>query len=65
VIRGDRPGREFVAFWLDRDQRMLAGMNVNVWGVIDQVRELIRSRAPVDPKQLADPDVPLDAVTGE
>jgi 3-phenylpropionate/trans-cinnamate dioxygenase ferredoxin reductase subunit len=65
VIRGDRPGREFVAFWLDRDQRVLAGMNVNVWDVVDAIRELIRSRVPVDPTWLADPDMPLDAVTGE
>ena len=65
VIRGDRPGKEFVAFWLDDEQHVLAGMNVNVWDVVDSIRELILSRAPVDPKRLADPDIPLDAVTGE
>jgi 3-phenylpropionate/trans-cinnamate dioxygenase ferredoxin reductase subunit len=65
VIRGDRAGREFIAFWLDAEQRVLAGMNVNVWDVTDPIAALIRSRQPVDPSRLADPDVPLDEVTGE
>jgi 3-phenylpropionate/trans-cinnamate dioxygenase ferredoxin reductase component len=59
VFRGDVDGREFVAFWLDRDNRVLAGMNVNIWDVLDDVKSLIRSRAPVDPDRLADPQQPL------
>ncbi len=59
VFRGDVDGREFVAFWLDRDNRVLAGMNVNIWDVLDDVKSLIRSRAPVDPDRLADPQRPL------
>ena len=59
VFRGDVDGREFVAFWLDRDNRVLAGMNVNIWDVLDDVKSLIRSRAPVDPDLLADPQQPL------
>ena len=55
VFRGDVDGREFVAFWLDGDNRVLAGMNVNVWDVLDDVKALIRSRSPVDPDKLADP----------
>ena len=55
VFRGDVAGREFVAFWLDRDDRVLAGMNVNVWDVLDDVKALIRSRAPVDVGKLRDP----------
>jgi 3-phenylpropionate/trans-cinnamate dioxygenase ferredoxin reductase component len=62
VFRGDRAAREFIAFWLDGDQRVLAGMNVNVWDVVEPIKALISSRAPVDPKQLADPDIPLDQV---
>jgi NADPH-dependent 2,4-dienoyl-CoA reductase/sulfur reductase-like enzyme len=62
VFRGDRATREFVAFWLDGDQRVLAGMNVNVWDVVEPIKALISSRAPVDPKRLADPDIPLDQV---
>jgi 3-phenylpropionate/trans-cinnamate dioxygenase ferredoxin reductase subunit len=65
VIRGDRTGREFIAFWLDAAGRVQAGMNVNVWDVVEPIKALIRSRQPVDAKRLADPDVPLDKVTDQ
>jgi 3-phenylpropionate/trans-cinnamate dioxygenase ferredoxin reductase subunit len=58
VVRGDRAGRELIAFWT-REGRVTAGMNVNVWDVTDDVKALIRSGAQVDPARLADPDVPL------
>jgi 3-phenylpropionate/trans-cinnamate dioxygenase ferredoxin reductase subunit len=61
VFRGDPARREFVAFWLEGD-RIVAGMNVNVWGVVDQVQRLIRERTPVDDRRLADPDIALDAL---
>jgi 3-phenylpropionate/trans-cinnamate dioxygenase ferredoxin reductase component len=61
VFRGDVPGREFVAFWL-ADDRIVAGMNVNVWDVNEPIRALIRSRHTVDARMLADPDVPFDAL---
>jgi len=64
VVRGDREGRELVAFWL-RDGRATAGMAVNVWDVIDDVKTLIASGVRVDPERLADLRVPLaDLVTG-
>jgi 3-phenylpropionate/trans-cinnamate dioxygenase ferredoxin reductase subunit len=50
--------REFIAFWLSGG-RVLAGMNVNIWDVNEQVQELVRGGRPVDPGRLADPDVPL------
>jgi 3-phenylpropionate/trans-cinnamate dioxygenase ferredoxin reductase subunit len=59
VFRGDPEGGEFVAFWL-QDDRVLAGMNVNVWDVTDQIQDLIRSRREVDVDRLVDPDLPLD-----
>jgi 3-phenylpropionate/trans-cinnamate dioxygenase ferredoxin reductase component len=59
VFRGDVDGREFVAFWL-RDGRVLAGMNVNVWDVTDDIQELIRSKARIERDRLTDTDVPLD-----
>jgi 3-phenylpropionate/trans-cinnamate dioxygenase ferredoxin reductase subunit len=37
VFRGDPAGREFIAFWLSGD-RVLAGMNVNVWNVTTRSR---------------------------
>lgn len=61
VCRGDVGKREFVAFWL-RGNRVLAGLNANVWNVTDEVQALIRSGAPVDPLALADPGVPLAAL---
>jgi 3-phenylpropionate/trans-cinnamate dioxygenase ferredoxin reductase component len=59
VFRGDPESREFVAFWLAQG-RVLAGMNVNVWDVNDQVQALIRARRPVDRARLTDPNVPLE-----
>jgi 3-phenylpropionate/trans-cinnamate dioxygenase ferredoxin reductase subunit len=64
VFRGDVAGREFVAFWLDGDNRVLAGMNVNIWDVLDDVKALIKSRAPVDADKLADPQSPLAELLG-
>ncbi|NUO58620.1 MAG: FAD-dependent oxidoreductase [Hamadaea sp.] len=61
VFRGDRDRREFVAFWT-RDGRVLAGMNVNVWDVTDDIQRLIRLRKPVDLGVLADSEVPLSEV---
>ncbi|OHV05528.1 NAD(P)/FAD-dependent oxidoreductase [Mycobacterium talmoniae] len=62
VFRGDVDGREFVAFWLDGENRVLAGMNVNIWEGLDDIKDLIRSRAPVDPDALADSQAPLGAL---
>jgi 3-phenylpropionate/trans-cinnamate dioxygenase ferredoxin reductase component len=62
VFRGDPSTREFIAFWLDGD-RVVAGMNVNVWDVTDAIAALVRDRTPVDDRRLADPDVPLDQLS--
>jgi 3-phenylpropionate/trans-cinnamate dioxygenase ferredoxin reductase subunit len=59
VFRGDVAGREFIVFWL-KDERILAGMNVNVWDVTDQIQALIRSGLRVDRDRLADPGTPLN-----
>jgi 3-phenylpropionate/trans-cinnamate dioxygenase ferredoxin reductase component len=59
VFRGDPASREFIAFWLSGDQ-VVAGMNVNVWGVTDPIQQLIRQRVTVEDRRLADPDVPLE-----
>jgi 3-phenylpropionate/trans-cinnamate dioxygenase ferredoxin reductase component len=64
VFRGDVAGREFIVFWL-KDQRILAGMNVNVWDVTDQIQALIRSRQRVDRDRLADPETPLTELAPE
>ena len=59
VFRGDRAGREFVAFWL-ADGQVVAGMNVNVWEVNETVQRLIRSGVRVDPRRLADESIALE-----
>ena len=59
VFRGDPASREFIAFWIS-DERVVAGMNVNVWDVNDPIRRLIGEGVTVDDRRLADPDVPID-----
>ena len=59
VFRGDVDGREFVAFWLDAENRVLAGMNVNVWDVLDDVKNLIRSKNKVNLNALINPETPV------
>ncbi len=61
VYRGDRAGLEFIACWLNQG-RLVAGMNVNVWDVTDDIQVLIRSGRTLDPGRLADPAVPLAEV---
>ncbi|MBX6384335.1 MAG: FAD-dependent oxidoreductase [Microbispora sp.] len=61
VFRGDVAAREFIAFWLKGD-RVLAGMNVNVWDVVDPIKGLIRTATPVTARALADPGQPLEAL---
>ena len=66
VFRGDVAAREFIAFWL-KENRVLAGMNVNVWDVHDDIRALAtagHSGRAIDPEKLADPEVALGEVLG-
>jgi 3-phenylpropionate/trans-cinnamate dioxygenase ferredoxin reductase subunit len=58
VFRGDPDSREFLAFWL-KDGRVVAGMNMNIWDVHDEIRELIRSRREVSRVDLADAEIPF------
>jgi NADPH-dependent 2,4-dienoyl-CoA reductase/sulfur reductase-like enzyme len=55
---------EFVAFWV-KDGRVLAGMNVNVWDVQDDIVALVKAGyagKAVDLAKLANPDVSLKEV---
>jgi 3-phenylpropionate/trans-cinnamate dioxygenase ferredoxin reductase subunit len=61
VYRGDTGSLEFVAFWLNQG-RLVAGMNVNVWGVTDDIQSLILSARPLDAARLSDPAIPLPEV---
>jgi len=63
VYRGDRDKAEVIVFWLDQG-RVVAGMNVNVWDVADQIASLVSSKTSVDPRQLADATVSLESLAG-
>ena len=58
VIRGDRAGREFLAFWL-KDGQVVAGLNANIWDQGDAIKALVNGATTADPRRLADPSVPL------
>jgi 3-phenylpropionate/trans-cinnamate dioxygenase ferredoxin reductase component len=59
VFRGDPASRELIAFWMVQD-RVVAGMNVGIWDVTDEIQHLIRARVAVDDRRLADPGVALE-----
>jgi 3-phenylpropionate/trans-cinnamate dioxygenase ferredoxin reductase subunit len=44
VFRGDVAGREFIAYWM-KGGRVVAGMNVNVWDVTEEIQAQVRSGA--------------------
>jgi 3-phenylpropionate/trans-cinnamate dioxygenase ferredoxin reductase subunit len=62
VFRGDVDRREFIAFWLGSDSRVLAGMNVNVWDATETIQALVRARQPVAKTALADPGTALESL---
>jgi 3-phenylpropionate/trans-cinnamate dioxygenase ferredoxin reductase component len=64
VFRGNPADGEFIAFWL-RAGRVVAGMNVNVWDVNEQIQALIHARTPIDAGALADADTPLASLVGD
>ncbi len=57
-MRGDLDTRQFIAFW-HRDGVVTAGMNVNIWDVVEVLKALVASGRPVDVDRLTDPDVAL------
>jgi len=61
AYRGDRAALEFIAFWLSRGT-VIAGMNVNVWDVNDDIQSLIRSARQPDLSRLTNPEIPLPEV---
>ena len=61
VYRGDPSSRALIVFWLD-EGRVVAGMNVNVWDVADEIAELVRAKRPIDLQRLADPETPLNTL---
>jgi 3-phenylpropionate/trans-cinnamate dioxygenase ferredoxin reductase subunit len=51
------PG-QMIVFWL-YEQRILAGMNINIWDVADDIERLIQSAHPINADNLGNPVIPL------
>jgi 3-phenylpropionate/trans-cinnamate dioxygenase ferredoxin reductase component len=64
IYRGAVSDGEFIAFWL-KDQRVIAGMNVNVWDVNEDVQALIRSRRAIKAAALCDKDTSLSELVDQ
>jgi 3-phenylpropionate/trans-cinnamate dioxygenase ferredoxin reductase subunit len=58
AYRGDPASGEFIAFWLSGGA-VVAGMNVNVWDVTEDIQSLIRSARRIDLSRLTNPAIPL------
>jgi 3-phenylpropionate/trans-cinnamate dioxygenase ferredoxin reductase subunit len=61
IVRGDLDRREFIAFW-HRDHIVTAAMNVNVWGVVEDLQAIVGAGSIADLRRLADPTVPLAGI---
>lgn len=58
VVRPGPTDDAYLALWVAQG-RVVAGMHVNMWETIDDLRGLVRSGQAVDPRRLADPSLPL------
>jgi 3-phenylpropionate/trans-cinnamate dioxygenase ferredoxin reductase subunit len=58
VFRRHAEAREMIIFWL-QEQRIQAGMNINIWDVAEDIERLIQSARPINADDLADPAIPL------
>jgi 3-phenylpropionate/trans-cinnamate dioxygenase ferredoxin reductase subunit len=58
IFRQYPDSREVIVFWL-YEQRIQAGMNINIWDVADDIERLITSERPINADDLADPAIPL------
>jgi 3-phenylpropionate/trans-cinnamate dioxygenase ferredoxin reductase component len=58
VFRRHADSRQVIVFWL-YEQRIQAGMNINIWDVADDIERLILSARTINAADLADPAIPL------
>jgi 3-phenylpropionate/trans-cinnamate dioxygenase ferredoxin reductase subunit len=61
IFRRYADSRQVIVFWL-YEQRIQAGMNINIWDVADEIERLIHSPRPVNAYDLADPAIPLTSL---
>jgi len=58
IFRRHADSRQVVVFWL-QEQRVQAGMNINIWDVADDIERLVQSARRVNVDDLANPGIPL------
>jgi 3-phenylpropionate/trans-cinnamate dioxygenase ferredoxin reductase subunit len=58
IFRRYADSAQLIVFWLS-EQRVQAGMNINIWDVADDIERLVQLPHPADTDDLADPDIPL------
>jgi 3-phenylpropionate/trans-cinnamate dioxygenase ferredoxin reductase component len=58
IFRRHAHSNEMIVFWL-YEQRIQAGMNINIWDVADDIDRLIQSARPINADDLGNPAIPL------
>jgi 3-phenylpropionate/trans-cinnamate dioxygenase ferredoxin reductase subunit len=58
IFRRHADSSQLIVFWL-QEQRVLAGMNINIWDVAGDIERLVQSAHPVNTDDLANPGFPL------
>jgi 3-phenylpropionate/trans-cinnamate dioxygenase ferredoxin reductase component len=61
IFRRYPDSRQVIVFWL-YEQRIQAGMNINIWDVAGDIEQLITSGRPINADDLADPAIPLTSL---
>jgi 3-phenylpropionate/trans-cinnamate dioxygenase ferredoxin reductase component len=58
IFRRYADSNQMIVFWL-YEQRLQAGMNINIWDVADDIERLIQSARPINAGDLGNPATPL------
>jgi 3-phenylpropionate/trans-cinnamate dioxygenase ferredoxin reductase component len=58
IFRRYAESSQVIVFWL-YEQRVQAGMNINIWDVAEDIERLVQSARPINVDDLADPSIPL------
>jgi 3-phenylpropionate/trans-cinnamate dioxygenase ferredoxin reductase component len=58
IFRRYADSSQVIVFWL-YEQRVQAGMNINIWNVAEDIERLVQSARPINVDDLADPDILL------
>jgi 3-phenylpropionate/trans-cinnamate dioxygenase ferredoxin reductase component len=61
IFRRYADSSQVIVFWL-YEQRVQAGMNINIWDVAEDIERLVQSARPLNVDDLADPGIPLTSL---